>query len=279
MSEATQLTLAYLEKRPMAAARALASLEPETAAAFLDQTPTRQAVEILTHTGPWSASRILLEMQSDSAAAVLRELDFRHAVVMLRFVPSEARPDLLQAAPARLRRDLLSSLSYPEETVGAHMTTRVLAMTSTHTVADAMREMGKADLREGDPETLYVTDRQRRLLGVVTGATLLHHPAQTVLEEIADDSINRISARSRLQTVVHLEAWDRFTALPVIGRRRHLVGALPRAALRRLDAEEMSGPLPAGSSIPRAMGSAFLLAVSELARLLTEEPTTPMTRK
>jgi magnesium transporter len=272
MSETAPLTLAFLERQPMAAARTLAALEPVEAAALLDHAPTRQITEVLAHAGPWSASRILQRMEPENAAAVLRAVDFRQAVAILRFAGTEEQDRLLRAAPTKLRRDFQSSLAYPEDTVGGHMTTKVLAMTGSHTVADALHEMGRAETREGDPHAVYVTDRQRKLLGVATAGVLLGQRPENSLDEIADGSIDQISARSRLSTVVHLEGWDRFPALPVISPRRHLLGALPRAALRRFAEVEEAEGLEAESSIPGAMAGAFLFSALELARLLIENP-------
>jgi len=278
MSDVSPITIAFLERRPAAAARALSALDPEAAADFLNQTPTRHVVEVFNHAGAWSASLWLRRMELSSASALLRQSDYRQAVSILRLVPGEQRTGLLNGAPARLRRDLSSSLSFSEVCVGAHMTTRILAMTHRQTVAEACREMKRAAAAQTESGLVFVTDKQRRLMGAVSAGELLRSEPASALEMVMDGSINRISSRSRIPTVLHLPAWDQYSLLPVISRRRHLIGALPRAALREWDARRGADVLSPDDSIPRALAGAFLSVSGELARLLVEAPATLETR-
>ncbi len=261
-----ELTIAYIKRRPASAARVLASLPPEDAAAFLQEIPTRFAVDAVAHMHPWPASLVIQQMGVTSGAAILRELGFADAAKILRLVDPPDRRQFLADLPRRLRRDFESSLAFATGTVGAHMTTTVATLESSESVAAALDLVKQAE--RGNVEVIFVVDERKRLVGAVTLAALLRHPANTALAELLDTSCTALSAHARLDTVAGLDTWHDYNRLPVVSRRGELIGAISRQALRRADQAAVADMHTGAPSLAESMTEALAASVMGLVDLL-----------
>jgi magnesium transporter len=262
------LTIAFIDKHPISAARALSAMDPEDAAAFLESIPTRFAARVMARAGAWPCASIIARMEPSDAAAALRELSYQDAAAILRLVPADRRAPVLEEAPVKLRRDLELSLSFPEDTVGAHMTTEIAAMERGNTIADMRAQLRRAP--EAEADMVYVVNSERRLLGAISAAELLRRAPEAALGEIMDGDIEPISARARLSSVVDLEAWNHYSALPVVSLQKHLIGALSRKAAISMGAQRHAAADSLGPSIAAAMAEAFVVSVIGLAQLTTQ---------
>lgn len=219
------LSLAFIERRPTAAARVLNALPAEEAAQFLQNIPSRLAARALGRSSAWSASTWLVAMVPSSAAAILRALPYLDAVAILRLLRAGARESLLAELPRRLRRDLERSMAYPANTVGGRMLADIVVLKEGQTVADAIDAVTKAVGHAVD--TVFLVDDQRRYLASIAVQELFRHAATSPLGELPASKARPLLARQSLQSTLDAEVWGSQLTLPVLGRRRHLVGALP----------------------------------------------------
>ena len=269
MARPGSLTLAFIDKRPAAAARVLTSIDADDAAALLGSIPTRYATTALAHMSAWAASCVVSRMNVDKVAATLKGLHYQNAAAILRLLDHEVLAQILDAMPTAIQRDFRRTLAFPADTVGAHMTTSILALREDHNVADARDQIRRA--KAADANCVIVVDEAHRLLGLTDPVALLRSPGNTQLTRIIDTDTGPLSARARLAAVADLEAWDRYSSLPVISRQKVVIGVLNRAALRSLlQADEQSD-----SGTERGLGSslaeALAACIGGLARLLNPD--------
>lgn len=266
MAKQSPLTLAFLEQKPMAAGRALSDMSPEQAAALLNVVPTRSAVPALAAMGTWPAAAIIARMSTESAAAALRNLDYRDAAAILRNASLDVRGRLLKALPEKLQKDFETSLAFPDDTAGAHMSTVILTLTATHNAGDALDLLRRS--KSPDADTVFVVDSERKLVGAVSAATLIRFPRDTVLHEIADRAISPVSARATLKSLEDLPAWSDYRALPVISRQGLVIGTLSgRTLTNGLDRQNPSSPL-GNASLAASMLDAFHATVFGMTQML-----------
>jgi len=268
MTNPSALTISFLEQRPSTAAQTLAEMDSNDAAAFLDSIPPRIAVRSFAHMNSWSASGLIKDMNAPSAAAVLQELDYPAAAAILRLVDEAERSALLKLLPEKLRRDLKTSLSFPDDTVGAQMTTAVLSLTKDETAAVAIALLRKSS--SADPEPIFLVDEEKRLIGTVSPIGLLKSSASTLLIDIAERKIASLSARARVSSIARHSAWENQSYLPVLSRKKQLIGALSRAAVRELGRPQMLTEESDSVSIFAAMAGAFYESAVGLGRLVAD---------
>ncbi len=268
MSSVSPLTLAFIEKRPSSVAQSLTAMETDDAAAFLETIPTRYAANTVSHMGAWSASGLLTRMNASASAAVLRELEYHTAAAILRMMAESDRLLLLDLLPKKLHRDLETSLSFPEDTVGAKMTTSIMVLNHDQTVADALAELKRS--HRAKAEVVFVIDAARRLKGAVTAASLLHQSLASPLTEMMDTTVVPLSARARLGAIASLDAWDEYAQLPVLSRKKLVIGALSRKAAKQHGRTGAQVPGAPTSSIAVAIANAFFTSAIGLGQLLAD---------
>lgn len=272
MSKISTLTISLIEDRPETAARGMGEVNPDDAADFLESLPTRHAVTVLSRSSASLASDLIPQMETASGAAILNGLDYQTTVSIMRMLDEADREKMLSALPKRLRNDLESTLSYPVGTVGAKMTTSIVIMKKHQTVADAIAELRR--VKRSRTGIAFVVDSSRKLLGVISAGDLVQLPNESVLSAVMDISVVPISARSRLETVRSLSAWDDYAQLPVVSRKKLLIGALSRKTFRQAEATEPSLQDNLGSqSILASVASSFLASAMELLHVLTDAET------
>lgn len=268
MASPTAISVAFIERRPLAAARVLAAIDPGDAAALVESIPSRVSIRAFHHIDAWAAAAVVERMSAASAAGLLRALDLPAAMAILRLLASDVRAQILGALSQKLRRDFEISLSYPADAVGAHMSTAVMTMSRAATVQDALEVMKRSPAAAGD--VVFVVDGSKKLLGTVTAAALLRLPEPSALGDIMDDPPAAVSARARLTAVAGLEAWDLSAYLPVTNRQKQIIGVLLRRAMRQaLIPGRAEGPAQQ-ATIAASMAEAFLVGTYGLAQLLAD---------
>ncbi len=271
MAEISALSLSFIERQPAAAAAAVSELDPSDAAAFLNAVPARYGGAIIARTASWSASLIIAEMQRSAASALLQQIFFQDAAAIFRLLPEDKRDVLLDAIPKGLREDLETSLSFPTETVGANMTPNVVALRATNTVEDALDEIRRTS--QDSPQSVYIVTKDRKLIGAIEVTDLLRHSPSATLGEIASNAPEALSARASLRSAVAHVGWLDHLFLPVISRRKYLIGAISRKAMttetRKVSADRHQ------STVIGATVEAYFDAAAGLARLLADVPSAP----
>lgn len=269
------LTLAFIEARPAAAARTLAKMAPEQAAALLEDIPARYVQRIASHTSAWIGASILGHMSPVAAAAALRGLSNDEAAAILRLMPPHVRAPLLQEIPAALRKALETSLSFAADAVGAHMTLTVIVLGKGETAGDARAHARRNP--DAMAEAVFVVDEDRRLAGFVGAAALLQSADETPIAKLMQTDVAPLSPRTTLAAAASLEAWQEHAVLPVTNRQRQVLGALLRKTALGAP-EHLAGGQGRAPPVAAQLAEAFAASTLELAELMTENDG-PDTRK
>jgi len=273
MTESRSLILAFIDRRPAAAARALAAMDEDDAAGLLEDLPTRYGSRVLIHMGAWAACTLLAKLTVSKAAAVLAGFQFQSAAALLRLMDRAPRLAILEEMPASMRRDFRTTLAFPADAVGAHMTTAILSQRTDHTVTDGRDQVRRAG--RADTGCVVVVDEAHRPVGVIAPVTLLRATGKTMLTDVMDTDVAPISARARLVTVRDLAVWDRYQSIPVTNRRGHVVGVLNQATLRQALAQAKPEQLRGSESVLSGVAGVFTGVLAGLANLADPERASP----
>jgi Mg/Co/Ni transporter MgtE len=230
MADNPDLTLAFLAHAPQSAAQVLEEIEPEQAAAFLEDIPARIAAMAVGYMSSWTGARCIERLTPPRAAAILTNLQFHDCAGLVRLVAMPRRNAILENLPGRLARRLRNALTYPAGSVGAWIDPEIPAFAVTATVGDALRYLETAGVAS---HVFLHTEDGGRFAGSIPVTTLMRSRAGRVLSELPVSRDRPLSSRAMLASVAFLEEWDEFLMLPVIGRQQSMVGGLSRASLRK----------------------------------------------
>ena len=213
----------------------------QAAEAMAELDDDEMAAEIMDEMNAADASRMLSEMDPDDAAELVSELDYERAETLLR---------LMGVKEERAIRQLLG---YREDTAGRIMTSEFIDLPPTATVRDAIEAIRSVDTEEVETVNyIYVTDADRRLLGVLSLRTLLIEPMEATLSSIMETDVICADPEDDQEDVAEAISKYNLLAIPVATDQRRIVGIVttPSTSSRRSTRRTSSSPAAAPTPTP-----------------------------
>ena len=229
MREASGLSGAFVESHPADAARVLEGLGATDTAGFVAALPPRLAAPILRHLSAPFCARVLELLDDTQLPGLVEAMGPQAAARVVEQLAAARQLRLLGQISVGASIAIRLLIGYPKGTCGACMDPWPLALVPDMPVADAIEETRKFQGDLGD--CLFVSNGQRRLLGVVAIGQLVRCGAREPLSAIMVAPAHVISALASARAVAGHPGWDVYHVLPVVERENRLVGALHRHAL------------------------------------------------
>ncbi len=191
-------------------------LDPETAADVLVELNDPSREEILEETSTRRLAEIAEEMESDEAADLIAELPEETAAQVLRMLGLEEGAEITEL------------MAYGPETAGGIMQRELLAVQEDATVGQAVEAFQKL-AREEDVEDIhnvFVTDADRRLVGVLPIRRLLLVGADTPIRRLMDPDVVRVGTDVDQEEVAALFKKYNLLSMPVVDDANRPVGRI-----------------------------------------------------
>lgn len=233
----------YLRHHPRSAARRLEALAVEDA---VEQIATQSApvlAPVWPHLGADRGAALLAQMGQVQARNILSALLPTEAVRFLGAMTDEDRTRLLGALEPDLGAQLAELMTYPEDSAGSLMDTRVLTFRPQMQAAGALEMLRAARMRA--PRTLFVVDADNRLRGQVPIQELAMARPDTPLGDLAQAVPAAVNAMDPRDEVVETVEKHRLTDLPVIDLDGRLIGLIRHGMLVQALQEEATADIGA----------------------------------
>jgi len=215
----------------------LLQLQPGDLALLLESSRSRNRLDIWQLIPPDLYSDVLEELSDDvrngiirkmlpeKVADALEEMDTDNLVDTLRGLPQEVAQELLAAMEEQDRVRAELGLSYGDETAGFIMNTDAISLRPGINVDVILRYLRlKGDMPE-HTDTLYVVDRNDRLMGGVALTRLITAAADTPIESLIKDS-EAIPADMMDNEVASLFERYNWLSAPVVDENYKLLGRI-----------------------------------------------------
>ncbi|MBP5598652.1 MAG: magnesium transporter [Lachnospiraceae bacterium] len=169
---------------------------------------------IITSLSERDAANIVNNMMADDAADLFEEM------------PANVVRRILASASADTRRDINHLLRYPDSSAGSIMTVEFVDLKENLTVAQALERVRKVGRDSETINNLYVLDKSRTLLGILTlRGLLLADPDKTVGEIMETNVVSVNTLMDQEDVAKQFKKYD-FTAMPVVDNENRLVGII-----------------------------------------------------
>jgi magnesium transporter len=215
----------------------LHQLQPGDLALLLESSRSRNRLDIWQLISPDLYSDVLEELSDDvrngiirkmlpeKVADVLEEMDTDNLVDTLRGLPQEVAQELLAAMEEQDRVRAELGLSYGDETAGFIMNTDAISLRPGINVDVILRYLRlKGDMPE-HTDTLYVVDRNDKLMGGVALTRLITAAADTPIESLIKNS-ETIPANMMDNEVASLFERYNWLSAPVVDENNKLLGRI-----------------------------------------------------
>lgn len=238
-----QLTRRYLRELPASAARRIESMSLNDAVDELSQ----QSAPVLTPVWPSLAADrgadLLARLPESLARDLLGTLTPIEAVRFLGALDADDRQRLLATLDAELQATLRELMSYPEDSAGRLMDTRVRTFRLETTVGAALEVLRQSNGRS--PRLLFLTDRDNHLRGQVPIQNVAMASPEARLRELAQVVPAAVRAMDAREEVVETFERHHQTDLPVVDLDGRLMGLIQHAMLVQALQEETSADIGA----------------------------------
>lgn len=214
----------FVQAHPEGAARALEGLSPEEAAQALSKLPPTFVGPVVECLIPESAGAILDRFGPEPTRKLLEDLSPRHAATVLQYLDEARRDEILSGAEVGKARELRELTLHAPETSGGMMDTRVISIASDLTVGEAIKRIRKAKKQRF--YYLYVTTREKRLLGTINLKDLVLNSGRDPIEPLVNRDIVTLPATMHRNEVARIMQQKKLFALPVVDSEGRLLGAV-----------------------------------------------------
>ncbi len=201
----------------------LAPAEREALFQTLDEDVAAQALEEID---PKLQVSILSSLDTEHAADIVEEMDPDAAADLLSELPEEHSEEILTEMQPEERQEVEELMEFEEDTAAGRMTTDYMALLPTARVAYAIEMLRHFDGPLESMSTIYLVDKDEKLVGAVPLAKMVLANPSTPLSELSEGS--HISCHPDADEREVAELFDKYNllTLPVVDDDGILTGVI-----------------------------------------------------
>ena len=201
----------------------LAPAEREAVFETLDE---EVAAEALEEVAPKLQRSIVESLDSERAADIVEEMHPDAAADLLADLPKEQSEKILEEMEPEERQEISGLLEFEEDTAAGRMTTDYLALPPTATVNEAIEALRKFEGGIESVSTIFIVDKDNKLLGAVPLAKLVLASSETPLATLALQPPTSCHAGASEKQVADLFDKYNLLMLPVVDDQGVLTGVI-----------------------------------------------------
>ena len=139
-------------------------------------------------------------------------------------MPSNVVRRIMRVASSETRSAVNKLLGFPKDSAGSIMTTECITLRAEMTVEDALNKIRKQAIDKETIYTCYVTDNNKRLLGIVTAKDIiLHEPMEIIGDFMSETPIFAYTHDDREEVSAMLSKYD-LLAIPIVDSEHRING-------------------------------------------------------
>lgn len=243
---------------PVDTAEEFGWLDSEEQAIAFRLLPKDRALGVFEYLDPPHQAELLQALRKDHVSELFAGLEADDQARLLDEMPAKVATRLLQGLPKSEYQEVASLLGYPQDSAGRLMIPMATVLDPEVTREEAMKKLQQ---RRADPNlkslerspiaVLPVTDRSRRLIGMVRLADLIEAPDGTPIKEILEPENHQVTAHVDQEIAARLMQEADLLALPVVDDENRLLGIITvDDAMEVLEAEATEDAFRSGGSEP-----------------------------
>ncbi len=182
--------------------------------------------EILLEVSDSVRQSLIADMDSDELLAAAEQLDTDELADLAPDLPKDVLQDLMDSLDSQNRERLQSTLSYPDDAVGALMDFDIVSIREDITLEVALRYLRRLSNLPDHTDKIFVVDRHDILLGVLPLKTMVVNDLDAnVADVMIADAVVFHPEDIADEAASAFERYDLVTA-PVVDQNNKLVGRI-----------------------------------------------------
>jgi len=235
--------------------------------------PKDLAVEVFAHFEPENQREIIEAITDKEVKNIVEELFFDDMIDLIEEMPANIVNKVLKHSTAEERKLINQFLKYPPDSAGSLMTIEYVELRQSMTVKEAMEHIKETGLTKETVYTCYVTNKNRKLEGIISLRLLVVSPEDAVIADLMEEEVIYVETHDDQETVATVFRRYGFLALPVVDKEKRLTGIITVDDIMDVmeqeateDFQKMAAMAP--SDDPYMTSSVFSLAKQRIVWLL-----------
>ncbi len=220
----SQIRQNLLEENPADIAVLFEELEKDNLVRVFRLLPKELAAEVFTYMEPDLQQSIVEAITDRELSGIIDELFLDDTVDFIDEMPANVVKRVLKNTDPNTRQLINQFLQYKEDSAGSIMTVEFVDLKKQMTVKEAFEYIRKTGVDKETIYTCYVTNKNRKLQGVLSVKDLLLADYEDVIEDIMDTNVISVHTDDDKEEVVNALSKYNFLALPVVDKETRLVG-------------------------------------------------------
>jgi len=236
-----ELDRRFLLDHPWEAAQQVEVLDPQSVADELAGQPAATLVPLFRRLAPSTGGRVLECLPRALALSLLAELLPTEAVLVLGTLEDDAARSLVEGLDSAIGGEIRELMSYPPDSAGRLMDTRVESFRTTMTARRALDVLRQS--RSRMTRSLFLVDDTNRLAAKVSIQDVAVADPEQRLERLArpvEASVHPLTPRD---DVVEMVESRRLADLPVTDLDGRLVGVIYHSSLMQAMQEDLAADM------------------------------------
>lgn len=220
----SQIRQNLLEENPADIATLFEELEGDNLVRVFRLLPKELAAEVFTFMEPDLQQSIVEAITDRELSGIIDELFLDDTVDFIDEMPANVVKRVLKNTDPNTRQLINQFLQYKEDSAGSIMTVEFVDLKKQMTVKEAFEYIRKTGVDKETIYTCYVTNKNRKLQGVLSVKDLLLADYEDIVGDIMDTNVISVYTDEDKEEVVNTLSKYNFLALPVVDKETRLVG-------------------------------------------------------
>lgn len=188
--------------------------------------PKELAAETFVEMDPDQQELLIHSFNDNELKEMLDELYLDDTVDIIEEMPASVVKRILRNSDPETRAMINQVLKYPEDSAGSLMTIEYVDLKKDMNVADAIARIRRTGVDKETINICYVTDKNRKLEGIVSLRTLLLAKDSDIISDIMETHLISVTTDTDKEDVAKLFDKYDFLAVPVVDKENRLVGII-----------------------------------------------------
>ncbi|GAB1454890.1 MAG: magnesium transporter [Spirochaetia bacterium] len=207
-------------------AEILNPLDPSVNLLIFRMLPKDIAVEVFAYFSADQQADIIRTVTDKELKNILDDLFFDDMIDLIEEMPANIVNKILTNSTQSQRNLINQFLKYPVDSAGSLMTIEYVELRKDMTVREALNHIKEIGLTKETVYTCYVSDKNRKLQGIVSLKNLVISDEDKLISEIIHDDVIFVNTHDDQETVANIFKKYGFIALPVVDKEQRLIGII-----------------------------------------------------
>jgi magnesium transporter len=208
-------------------------------AEILDELDQNEGVYVIKLLDSETTSDILMELDEDIREKVLQNLSAKEIAEEIEELDTDDAADMISELPEDRQLEVISNivdaehkaeieelLAYDEDTAGGLMAKELVKVYETWTVAGCMRRIRGQAKDVTRVHSIYVVDKQDKLIGRLSLKDLIIAKSDQKIAEISNSSVDFVNVHDDVEEVAKVMQKYDLEAIPVVDDNQMLLGRI-----------------------------------------------------